>query len=425
MSTGGSARDSRFDMTWRHFFIISGVLGVIAYFLHYSKEQSALADLSSTHRSTTLDPAIANRENEVISQRAVNRDNVAVLLARATMARDRLKTLKKQQAAWTAKEVSFMKGTPGRRIAASAGHLELVTDLLGQERATAEDLLRWEMELEALSAPIEAAWKNKSVDIAITSEHSQRMTDLGQDLVKAVAEFERLNLLIEAVTQETQTIAPAPVTLVQIHRERKLHSERAFAERMAKSRAAARQQAEEDQIDRVSKLERELIEAETKRQEEVLAAKKLQIEQLAEQEKASIFDETPFKQYAYRADFSGLNKPANPIQAEVQRARIESEFNRDLPTIRAHLSAFISPGCKHRSDGTKGPMSLSFLASSGALVHDTAGMEKLLQFATNHNDRPCGALSAHSSATDRRVETAQELLRKYGELLVAKGMLDQ
>jgi hypothetical protein len=413
----------------RNLAIIWPILFVIGYFVFYATNRNAHADLSSTARSTTLDPESANRANEVISRRAVDRANVAVLKAQATMARERLQSLKRLQTAWTAKQVSFLSGKSGRRIAASAGHLQLVTDLLGEDRASAEDLLRWEMQLEALAAPVEAAWNDKGIDVAISDEHEQLMTDLGQNLVQAVAGYERLNLLLEAVTKETQTFAPASATLAQILSERKLASERAFAEKTAKTRVAAKKQAEEDQIERVSKMERELIDAETKRQEEVLAAKKLQTEQLAEQETARIFDETPFKQYAYRADFPELNKPANRIQAEVQRARLESEFDRDLPTIRSHLSAFISPGCEHRSDGTKGPMSLSFLASSGALSHDTTGMETLARLATEHNDRPRGAFPTKNSASEDRsmdrVETAQELLRKYGELLVQKGMLER
>ena len=99
-----------------------------------------------------------------------------------------------------------------------------------------------------------------------------------------------------------------------------------------------------------------------------------------------------------------------------------NEFERDLPQIRSHLSAFISPGRQYRKKDGDGPVSLSLLTSKGAMLQKSDGLSSL-SFHANVNDRPAGALQ--NPAPFGHVQKAQDLLKKYGELLVERGMLDE
>jgi hypothetical protein len=161
----------------------------------------------------------------------------------------------------------------------------------------------------------------------------------------------------------------------------------------------------------------------------VLIAKKAKTEELARQEQERIAEETRVKQAEHEAEVAGFKEQVARIQEEMRRARLEADFKRDLPDIKSHLAAFITSGHQLRRDYSNGPVSLAYLKSEGALNEDREGMEKLLRLAGRGNDRPRGALPKHdlgwANTPKQPVEKAQALLKKYGDLLVEKGMLDR
>jgi len=364
---------------------------------------------------------LSQRADETKSRQAVEHAKVAVLHAEVTTSRDRLQKLKNLHASWTARQGSLLTGDPGKRIAGSPTHLDLVAGLLSRERPTDADLLKWEVQLESLSGPIQSASQKEQNDIAITPEHAQLLSDLGHQLTKAVVTYDQQNVLLEAVLRETSGSPPAEVTLESKLQQRQTDVERGLAQKLAKAREEARIQAEAAQAQRLAKLEEEIVAAAGKGQEDALLAKKLQAAQLANSELERIAEETRVKEAQKKAEIAGLKAEATRVDAALKAAALEREFERDLPEIKSLLSAFLTGGFKYRSTNDKGPASLSHIASQHGL-ESTYNGSYAMSFLANSSDRPAGGLKNPSSP--ERIRRAQDLLNKYGALMVEKKMLE-
>ena len=127
-------------------------------------------------------------------------------------------------------------------------------------------------------------------------------------------------------------------------------------------------------------------------------------------------------------------------QEELARQQLESEFQADLPEIRVFAEAVprrrlhATGKTRHiRHTTEKGPVSFCRLKGSGLLDKDVEAITRLHLRATANrmNDRPYGSFppqrpwqcaSGLQSLTATSPAT-QELLNKYGELMVEKEML--
>jgi len=363
---------------------------------------------------------LSQRTDETKSRQAVELAKVAVLHSEVTTTRERVQKLKTLHAAWTARQGSLLIADSGKRIAGSPTHLDLVAGLLSRERATDGDLLQWELQLESLGGPIQAARQNQQNDIAITAEHTQLLNDLSQQVTKALVAYDQQNVLLEAVLRETASSPPAQVTLESMLQQRQAKAELEFAQKLVKAREDARTQAEAAQAERLAKLEEEIVAAAGKGQEEALLAKKMQAAQIAKSELARIAEETKVKDAQKKAEIAGLKAEANEVEAALKAAAVEREFERDLPEIKSLLMAFITPSFRYRETNDKGPVPLSFLASQHVLEQTPNG-SYMLAFYANAGDRPAGGLS--NPASPERLRRAQDLLIKYGALMVKKKML--
>ncbi|WDQ17015.1 hypothetical protein [Rhodopirellula sp. P2] len=169
-----------------------------------------------------------------------------------------------------------------------------------------------------------------------------------------------------------------------------------------------------------------------------LAAKKMEQTRLKREIDLARLDSQSAELIETKAD---LKRIAEDKEAERKRrarlAVLESEFDRDLGQITSLLKPFIShgrtqPGSRGwRSDATYGPVSLSKLRSAG-LLEDTVESRQNLYYLTTgnrYNDREHGAFPRYvGGAGDWQrkhptIERAQDLLQKYGELMVDKNML--
>ncbi len=132
-----------------------------------------------------------------------------------------------------------------------------------------------------------------------------------------------------------------------------------------------------------------------------------------------------------------LRKEVERQRALQQQQILETEYQLDLPEVEKLLVAFTTPGLtyttpdgkKNQNDGTARPVSLTFLKKYGCLKSNRKSLEKLLS-AASRCQRPRGALPRqwdgsmlHLDLGMNTVQRAEELLLKYGELLVEKGML--
>jgi hypothetical protein len=308
--------------------------------------------------------------------------------------------------------------------------LTLAIDLLDQECPTQDDVLRWQLQLDTLAALIERASSNNESQVTISPGHSQRLADLGRTLAEASAKFEHHQLSLDSLLDETAASPLGESTLEDVLRDRQAAYEKATAERLAASRQAARAEAEKAQIERLSQLEKESIDADTKRKEEKMLAEAARKKRLHELELEQIAEETRVKEAQQKALVAGLLEEAKRLGDALAQAQLEREFERVRPEIEATLVAFTQHGYAHRQDGTKGPVSYAFISESGALVPGRAGLEKLMRLASVSNDRPRGGIPQYiggdngwAMTNTEAAERAQELLRRFGSVMVEKQML--
>ncbi len=133
---------------------------------------------------------------------------------------------------------------------------------------------------------------------------------------------------------------------------------------------------------------------------------------------------------------TALDIEKSKVEQQAAREKLEREFEQDLPKIKHYLSAFIAPGNYHPVEKTtveQMPFPFSYLEASGALTQNEDGLRRICEIASYHvGDRPRGPIPKVGTGLDwlkaseqslDTITTAQELLRKYGLLMVEKKML--
>lgn len=122
-------------------------------------------------------------------------------------------------------------------------------------------------------------------------------------------------------------------------------------------------------------------------------------------------------------------------QTQEQRTQLELEFSRDLPEIQRVLRGFLSPGTKYTTEershiaGTAAPVSYAFLVRNRYLRETANDVHRFLEIGSRNGrpsgslPRPNGGLQNNSPSEVKAAYRAHELMRKYGELMVEKGLL--
>ncbi len=377
-----------------------------------------------TERITRMESAlggetgISDRGNLTQSELAVRKADAAKHAAIANAAVRDLGKLKKTQTEWAALEATLSNGQAGNRIAGSNKHFPMVVDIWQRQRPKAEQIVDWESELTPLTEPLTQAGA-ESTTFAITDEHAKRLTDLGAELKTQAAEFERQKLLLESIQRETSALPPGNIGLAAAFQQHSTQSKQAEVDRLAAIRATARAEAEKEQADQIAAAERQLADEKSK-----------QVLQKIASERQLQADEARVAELKDKAKMEGMKEDAKRIQDAVQEALLDGQLTRDMNEIKGLLAAFVSPGFKHRNDDKKGPASYSIIKARKALEDTQTGMTALLWFGCADNDRPRGGLPNYiggnvdwNYTNARPIERAQELLNKYGELMVKKGLL--
>jgi hypothetical protein len=390
--------------------------------------KKALTDIrhdcgSLTERISQLESALG--EDSVVSlERDLTKSKLAVQRANAAkheaianaVIRD-LGKLKSLQTEWATLESQFLNGPVGGRVAGSIKHLEQVVELLQKERPAAEKIVEWESQLNPLVEPFTQVGSDSSI-VAITDEHAQQLNDLGKELKTQVTEFQRQKLLLESIQRETSGLAPNELKLVDAIEQHRVQRERAEADRLAEVRETARAEAEKAGAERIAKAVQGLTNDRLKQKEQDIA-----------DENEQVAAEGRLKDLKHKATLAGLTEEANRAEDSLRWAQLDREMQRDMNEINGLLRAYTSPGFTYRPDDTKGPVSYSLIRSSGGLEATRKGLGNLFFIATGNSDRDRGGLPAgvgghiSSSTPTAPIERAQELLIKYGELMVRKGML--
>jgi hypothetical protein len=376
----------------------SALLGELAEFRRDSRQ---LSDRFSQLENRVEKMTAAEIEKKQIaeSDQAVRKAKLLAFNGEVNTAKTYLGEIRKLRTAWMARETELLQGEEGRRISGSPQHLELVVELWQRERPSLENIVQWEAELNALSEVLPSA-TDEQTELLISQEHSTLVTDLGQKLRQESNEFKRQVRLLESIVQEVSGLKPASIPLGQAMERFLGQQDKAEAERLAETKRNAKAAAERASAEQIAQRETELADTETRYKEQILEGKKQELE------------------------------AKTRAAQEAQRwAQLESEMQLDLDEIQGLLISFTSPGYTYRPDNTKGPVSYSLIRSNGGLNRTRKGLEQLFYMARGNSDRiqaglPPGNAGTISSATPvEPIERAQELLIKYGELMVKKGML--
>jgi hypothetical protein len=265
------------------------------------------------------------------------------------------------------------------------------------EKAEKEDLVSFDpgptftAELDAIKADAEPA-------LEIYEEHNDRLeTILATIPEKAPEDAATLEVALEERKeerfQEQNRLTTEEVEKVHEENAKKLAAEEARAER------------------RRGDLELEKLQ------------KKKEIEELKEKAKIAGLEK----------DYGELK---DAIEEALRRKELERDFENALPQIRSLLHPFITDGRTQPEQGlfrqttSVGPVSLGALRSEGVLEPTIEHQRRLWGMtASGRNDREMGGFPSYIgnnmdwNAKQPTVQKAQELLIKYGDLMVEKEML--
>lgn len=348
---------------------------------------------------------------------AVALADTAQLHFRGEKIRKRLEVLTDEFGQWTTRPDLLLSNDDGKRIAAVPDLVSRFMMIGDKPCATETDLASFAEELERIMTPVTRAYRNEDAGIHIDPSWTNRLDELEKNIDEALNSMDEQTIAIssilkrapEQIPDETPTLKEAVVTAKELLKEEKvalvMESMREERAKNAKMIAAAMTEGE-----------------------------RLQAE--AEAKAARLVGKT-------KAD--EITAAVHGRQQELARQQLESEFQRDMRLIQSYLGVLTVPGYIQPGRGgayttstQKGPVSLSALRAAGVLSQDiyglaafTVAVERLKRPSNGwprlkvYNNRltQTGLGNVPVGPDQEFVQRAQDLLEKYGELMVQKGML--
>lgn len=326
---------------------------------------------------------------------------------------DSLGRLAVEQQSWKTRSSELLGGETGRRVASDDSLVERITAILDRPTPTERELESWRDRYLPLSGAVDSISRDPSYEPS--DELYETLADLSEEVNTALDSVASIKDDANSIARLASNLTPSDQPLseaIEKVRQRQLDERAkaiAEAKRAAEAKAIADVAAKEIEQ---ARLKREVELAEIDKQNAALAETK------AKMEREAIAAEEERKRKA-------------------RLAALEADYDRDLGEITSMLKPFTShgrtqPGSRGwGSDATYGPVSLSKLKSAG-LLEDTVASRQNLYFLTTgnrYNDRERGSFPDYvGGASDWQrkhptIERAQDLLQKYGELLVKKKLL--
>jgi DNA repair exonuclease SbcCD ATPase subunit len=332
-----------------------------------------------------------------------------------------LERLAKLTYSWQQDFEPLLEDDRGSRL---AGDENAVRDFLTAVSAplpTVQESLTWTAEFNEASRPLREAAKSGATDIQTTAE----------DQAYFEAMLTRVKTGCDALARRQETVE---LLLTRT-------SQRPVSGTTLKEAIKNREQNE---------LQRLLAEAEEKRLEALKAAIAQQSLEIEQAEQARIAAETALRVAEKKAQVQGIRTETQRIDNEIDEAaiaaarkKLEAEFARDEPEIQSLLAPFLAESVTHPNLGNPNdphtwiiragdlvPVSFGRLQSSGSLANTHEGRHRLYYFAGSADSiRPKQGFPAYSRtglnnpAIVARITRAQDLLIKYGPLMVERGLL--
>ncbi len=324
-----------------------------------------------------------------------------------------LDELAAEMRSWATYSKELLDGDAGRRIASDASYIERIIPILDKEIISQTEYESLLVRFAALTKPLDMAESDADYQ---PSEHLYNsLAELGSEIDSRLHALRSIRDDADAVQRFAASRSASDETLAEAiktfhaQRQAKRLADIADAQRIATQEAtkllaekAVRNEALKHNLDN-QRMDREGQQLET----EIEEAKRKADEEKRKQIEAAAL------------------------------AQLEREYNRDLPEIRSLLSPFIHESMFQPKRGrlssadASGPISLSLLQGTGFL-NPTSGSREGLYFMISGNrtdPRPLGSFPRYRGGAQDwdnvhpTIKRAQDLLIKYGGLMVEKGLL--
>lgn len=398
----------------------------LGYF--YIKSQSAAKDAADT--TTALQKELENYKAELadlkkaelrrLETESVNASVIDEHLSDLDDMDTRLSDLDEQFTRWE-KTLSQVHTTDlGARIGSDERTLREYQALQADKAPKRDMVAKLRSRIELLREPLEKAAESELQAYRPSAEFAERLLSITQDIDEAMETMRALNARFEALVALAPAEAPPDAPRLT---EALFRLEQGWA---VKQNEELTKQLDSLREEFAAKLQEERLKTEGLRQQFEIKREKREreIEEVRNRDELSSLE-------AYKKQ---LAEEKARLAAEAQ---LERDYQRDLPEIDLLLRPFVTNG---RTQPGKeafeisvdvGPVSYSKLKSAGVLERTVDAQRRLWRMTTANrtNDRDLGAFPSYFGSQQDwaqkqpTVARAQELLIKYGELMVNRGKL--
>lgn len=361
--------------------------------------------------------ALSQQASAVEGDRARNRVQVINAVKMGRNVETELAELENEITAWTGANAALPKGESGRKIAAFPDYITKYIALSEAPLVTFDDLDRWRQSLSAVYPRIKAAHENDEF-VVVSQEDIALLSNLLRDVQSSRTTLRQHQRSLNLIIASVKDTDPSQQTLEAAMAARQAERDAAYLDQLAKSKQAAADAVDAEYAAKIAEEQRQ--------QRDILNKQRLQAAELQTQQKQKELDR--------------IAAEAEEVRKAREKAALLQEFNRERAAIESLLAPFLDLAITQPSGtnpiskgGIRRQTSLGALRSSGALNDTRAGLDFLYHVGGHPaNMRKKGGFPSFVSMSPipnesvrQQVRRAQQLLVKYGELLVEKGMLSE
>jgi len=419
----------------RLFLLASLALAAVVAAYFYYKSQTAAATTSDKNLALEKENAnIKEQLQELLAAKISLQEHQQVAKSKLVEVQSQyesvaatVKTLQGRIDNWQKSADGALDSELGKRIAADPKLLGEYEGIIAQKRPSPEIARQLRARLEELQVPLESAKQLKDGSYGPTEQFVTTLSVVKKEAEDASTVYLKHQGLMDALLDRAPS-TPSDTTLRTALVQRKKQQDEEQARLVAAELEKARKEIAEKDAKAQAENERKIAEAEREK-------KRL----IAEAEQKRLAEETAKKTAAIAAETQKAVDERKAMEAraaaDLAQAQLERDFERDLTEIKGLLRPMLveaktQPGNNRQLErvaGT-GPISLSKLRGVGALDPSARGVQLLhYLFGAPGHDRDMGGFPRYGSVAGKAEEDkawrAQELLIKYGDLMVKKKML--
>ena len=362
---------------------------------------------------------VAMPANEADAELARNRIRIIEAYDLGQRIGSTLSDIESELSSWTA-AVNLLNDSQsdlGRRAATRSELVQQYSAVVTAQTTTAADLQTWSRQLDAIHSRVAPAYKENR-HVALSQEDLDLLTQL-HEKVKAVRDqLQQHRRILDIIEETAKRLDPGQFTLKQALENLQASRDEALRIKLAEAEQAALREVEERYAAQLAE--------ERRKQQELLKQQELEAERAATGEREK--------------ELAEIRRRRKEFEDRIAAEKLESEYRKDLPNIKSLLAPFLANAITQPAAGnpiSKGgpmkPTSLGALRGSGALEDSNEGLDFLFRVGGHPaNERTKGSFPTFVSqrplaagAERDQVRKAQQLLIKYGELMVRDGLLSK